>query len=114
MEEIFKITDRISVLRDGQYRGTLVTTETNEDEITQLMIGRKLDLSRNVSHHELGDVALEVRNLSCGSLFRNISFEVRRGEVVGFLRPGGSRPDRNRRNALRPSRAKRRADPSRR
>ncbi|MCX2721018.1 sugar ABC transporter ATP-binding protein [Roseibium salinum] len=84
MEEIFKITDRISVLRDGQYRGTLVTTETNEDEITQLMIGRKLDLSRNVSHHELGDVALEVRNLSCGSLFRNISFEVRRGEVVGF------------------------------
>jgi len=84
MEEIFKITDRISVLRDGQYRGTLTTSETNEDEITQLMIGRKLDLSRNVSHHDLGDVALEVRNLSCGALFKDISFEVRRGEVVGF------------------------------
>ncbi|GAB4524818.1 MAG: sugar ABC transporter ATP-binding protein [Roseibium sp.] len=84
MEEIFRITDRISVLRDGQYRGTLTTAETNEDEITQLMIGRKLDLSRNASHHEIGDVALEVRDLSCGKLFRNVSFEVRRGEVVGF------------------------------
>jgi len=84
MEEIFKITDRISVLRDGQYRGTLTTAETNEDEVTQLMIGRKLDLSRNKSHHEIGDVALEVRDLSCGELFRNVSFEVRRGEVVGF------------------------------
>lgn len=84
MEEIFKITDRISVLRDGQYRGTLTTVETNEDEVTQLMIGRKLDLSRNVAHHQLGDIAIEVRNLSCGDLFHDISFEVRRGEVVGF------------------------------
>jgi len=84
MEEIFKITDRISVLRDGQYRGTLTTAETTEDEVTQMMIGRKLDLSRNVSGHALGDVALEVRGLSCGHLFEDVSFEVRRGEVVGF------------------------------
>jgi ribose transport system ATP-binding protein len=84
MEEIFKITDRISVLRDGQYRGTLVTDETNEDEVTQLMIGRSLDLSRNTSHHQLGDVALEVRGLSCGKLFKDVSFAVRRGEVLGF------------------------------
>ncbi|MGC9368208.1 MAG: sugar ABC transporter ATP-binding protein [Paracoccaceae bacterium] len=84
MEEIFKITDRISVLRDGQYRGTLTTAETSEDEVTQMMIGRKLDLSRNVSRHALGDVALEVRGLSCGHLFQDVSFEVRRGEVVGF------------------------------
>lgn len=84
MEEIFKITDRISVLRDGQYRGTLNTAETNEEDVTQLMIGRKLDLTRNVRHHELGNVALEVRNLSCGDLYRDVNFEVRRGEVVGF------------------------------
>ncbi|MDU8944154.1 sugar ABC transporter ATP-binding protein [Ovoidimarina sediminis] len=84
MEEIFRITDRISVLRDGQYRGTLNTAETNEDEITQLMIGRSLDLSRNASRHELGGVALEVRGLSCGDLYRDVNFEVRRGEVVGF------------------------------
>jgi ABC-type sugar transport system ATPase subunit len=84
MEEIFKITDRISVLRDGQYRGTLDTAATNDDEVTQLMIGRSLDLSRNEQHAELGDVALEVRGLSCGSLYEDVSFQVRRGEVVGF------------------------------
>lgn len=84
MEEIFRITDRISVLRDGQYRGTLTTAETNEEEVTQLMIGRKLDLSRNETTHDMGDVALEVRNLSCGDLFEDVSFTVRRGEVVGF------------------------------
>ncbi len=84
MEEIFKITDRISVLRDGQYQGTVNTADSNEESVTQMMIGRKLDLSRNAAHHELGDVALEVRGLSCGKLYSNISFEVRRGEVVGF------------------------------
>lgn len=84
MEEIFKITDRISVLRDGSYRGTLETRQTNEDEVTQLMIGRALDLSRSKVDHTLGDVALEVRGLSCGNLFKDVSFDVRRGEVLGF------------------------------
>ena len=51
MEEIFRITDRISILRDGQYQGTIETARTNEEAVTQMMIGRKLDLSRNVSHH---------------------------------------------------------------
>ncbi|TMM54743.1 sugar ABC transporter ATP-binding protein [Sulfitobacter sabulilitoris] len=84
MEEIFKMTDRISVLRDGSYRGTLITAQTDEDEVTQLMIGRALDLSRNVSHHDMGPVALEARGLSCGDLFRDVSFSVRQGEVLGF------------------------------
>ncbi|MEQ9039548.1 MAG: sugar ABC transporter ATP-binding protein [Silicimonas sp.] len=84
MEEIFKITDRITVLRDGQYRGTVETADTDEEAVTQMMIGRALDLSRNAAHHELGDVALEVRGLGCGDMYRDVSFEVRRGEVVGF------------------------------
>ncbi len=84
MEEIFKITDRISVLRDGQYRGTLRTPETDEKEVTKMMIGRDLDLSRQESTHELGAVALSVHNLSCGKLFKDVSFDVRYGEVVGF------------------------------
>ncbi|OAN81268.1 ribose ABC transporter ATP-binding protein [Jannaschia sp. EhC01] len=84
MEEIFKITDRISVLRDGEYRGTLATSQTNEDEVTQLMIGRSLDLSRNTAPVELGPVALRVEGLSCGSLFNDATFEVREGEVLGF------------------------------
>ena len=84
MEEIFKITDRVTVLRDGQYQGTVETTDSTEESVTQMMIGRTLDLTRNASHHELGDVALEVRGLSCGRLYQDVSFEVRRGEVVGF------------------------------
>ncbi len=84
MEEIFRISDRISVLRDGGYRGTVATAETNEDEVTRLMIGRSLSYERNVEHVELGDVVLEVSGLSCGHLFEDVSFEVRRGEVVGF------------------------------
>ena len=84
MEEIFKITHRVSVLRDGSHRGTLDTASTSEEEVTQLMIGRKLDLSRHVRDHEFGDIALEVKDLSCGSLYNNVSFSVRRGEVVGF------------------------------
>ncbi|WP_295315909.1 sugar ABC transporter ATP-binding protein [Roseobacter sp.] len=84
MEEIFKITDRISVLRDGQYQGTVNTADTDEEKVTQMMIGRKLDLSRNAAHHELGKVALEVRGLTCGGMYEDISFQIRRGEVVGF------------------------------
>ena len=84
MEEIFDISDRISVLRDGAYRGTLNTAQTNDDEITQLMIGRSLDLSRKVEHTEPGELVLEVRNLSCGNLFQDVSFQVRAGEVLGF------------------------------
>ncbi len=84
MEEIFKISDRISVLRDGSYRGTLNTAETNEDEVTQLMIGRSLDLTHKIVPGKLGNVALEVRGLSCGNLYKNVNFEVRSGEVVGF------------------------------
>ncbi|MFQ3185928.1 MAG: ABC-type sugar transport system ATPase subunit [Marinomonas primoryensis] len=84
MEEIFKITDRISVLRDGQYQGSVATKDTDEEGVTQMMIGRKLDLTRKESHHELGKVALEVRNLSSGKAFSDVSFQVRSGEVVGF------------------------------
>lgn len=84
MEEIFRISHRVSVLRDGSHRGTLDTATTSEEEVTQLMIGRKLDLTRHVREHEYGNIALEVKELSCGSLYENVSFAVRSGEVVGF------------------------------
>jgi ABC-type sugar transport system ATPase subunit len=84
MEEIFKHhrphqrAARRPVSRHAE------TAKTTEEDITQLMIGRKLDLTRHASDHELGDVALEVKGLSCGSLYKDISFRVRAGEVVGF------------------------------
>ncbi|WP_372892227.1 sugar ABC transporter ATP-binding protein [Rhodosalinus sp.] len=84
MEEIFRMTDRISVLRDGSYRGTVETAATDEDEITRMMIGRSLDLSRNRDPMEVGPVALRAEGLSCGHLFQEASFEVHEGEVLGF------------------------------
>lgn len=84
MDEIFTLSDRITVLRDGAYRGTLTTADTTEDEVTRLMIGRSLDLSRDTATPTIGKVVLEVRNLTCAPLFQNVSFSVRAGEVVGF------------------------------
>jgi len=84
MDEIFTISHKISVLRDGSYRGSLVTADTNEDEVTQLMIGRSLDLTHEIIAGKLGKVALEVQGLSCGNLFHDVSFKVHSGEVVGF------------------------------
>ncbi len=84
MEEIFRISDRISVLRDGGFRGTLMTAETDEDEVTRLMIGRSLDLGHGPEPIEAGETVLEVEGLACGDLFEDVSFTVREGEVVGF------------------------------
>lgn len=84
MDEIFTLSDRITVLRDGSYRGTVNTAETNEDEITRMMIGRSLDHSRNESSAEFGDNALEVRKLTSDGLFEDINFSIRKGEVVGM------------------------------
>ncbi|TMV89302.1 sugar ABC transporter ATP-binding protein [Thioclava sp. BHET1] len=84
MDEIFTLADRISVLRDGGYRGTLIKSETNEDEVIQLMIGRALDLTRRRAAAKTGKVALQVEGLSCGKLFENVGFELREGEVLGF------------------------------
>jgi ribose transport system ATP-binding protein len=84
MEEIFKIADRISVLRDGEYRGTLKASETDHDELTKMMIGRSLEHTRPESSAAAEKITLEVKNLSCGNLFKDVSFKVHAGEVVGF------------------------------
>ncbi|TVP71829.1 MAG: sugar ABC transporter ATP-binding protein [Rhodobacteraceae bacterium] len=84
MDEIFTLSDRITVLRDGAYRGTLITADTTEDDVTRLMIGRSLDLSRDEEPPSFGKTMLEVRNLTCPGLFEDVSFTVRTGEVVGF------------------------------
>ena len=110
MEEIFKMTDRISVLRDGSYRGTLTTADTNEDEVTNMMIGRSLDLSRNHAQVKLGDVALQVEGLSCHGSVPGCQFRGPRGRGAGLLRACRRRADGNRGNAVRPAHALGRQD----
>lgn len=84
MEEIFQICDEITVLRDGEWIGSKQAAELDNDKLVQMMVGRELKELFAKSYAEAGDVALEVRNLSCRGSFEDISFQVRRGEVVGF------------------------------
>src|SRR5450631_3463032 len=69
MDELKQISDRVTVLRDGEYVATVVTQTTSVEAIISMMVGRTLtDVSRSESPETRGDVALEVRNLNCGPL----------------------------------------------
>lgn len=84
MDEIFDITDRITVLRDGQVQGTVNTADTNLNHVTRMMIGRTLDTYFVKAKAEFGAEVLRVEGLSKQGLFRNVSFSVREGEVLGL------------------------------
>ena len=86
MEEVFDLSDRVTVLRDGKLVTVLEKDEISPAEIIRLMIGRAL--SEDESHHRMvkkdGDFVLEVDRLSSAGKLKDISFKVRRGEVLGF------------------------------
>jgi ribose transport system ATP-binding protein len=83
LEEVFLISDRVSVLRDGCYIATENTRDTNRQELINLMVGRELTESYPQRKNPPGEVALEIKNLS-GNGDRNISFSVRKGEILGI------------------------------
>lgn len=83
MEEIFEIGDRVTVMRDGQYVGTVAIGETTMDELVSMMVGRQIrDLYGN-KKRDLGKVALETVGLT-GLRFRNVSIKIHEGEIVGL------------------------------
>jgi len=83
MEEIFRLCDRVTVLRDGRYVATKPVAETNMRDLIGMMIGRDIsDLFRKAPA-PIGDTLLEVNGLSKHGLLRDITFSVRRGEIVG-------------------------------
>ena len=85
MPEIERITDRVSVLRDGQYIGTVTTDETPMREIISMMVGREISSeARPRTTVDSDEVVLRVTDLSTKKLLHDISFDVRRGEVLGF------------------------------
>ena len=86
MEELFRISDRVTVIRDGHYVGTKKTSETNPNELVAMMVGRDLEsfYARDYCDMEKAEVALSVKNLSNDKNFRDVSFEVHRGEILGF------------------------------
>ncbi|MBV9672438.1 MAG: sugar ABC transporter ATP-binding protein [Verrucomicrobia bacterium] len=82
MDEVFKITDEVTVFRDGQYICTEATTEMNHNILIERMVGRTLTDMFHKETTDAGPVLLDVQNLS-GKGFRNVSFQVRRGEILG-------------------------------
>ncbi|MEA4854498.1 MAG: sugar ABC transporter ATP-binding protein [Christensenella sp.] len=84
MEEIFKIGDNISVMRDGEYVGQWPISETDEQSLIKNMVGRTITNMFPKEKVPIGDVVLEVKNLSRKGEFNNVSFSVRRGEILGF------------------------------
>ncbi|SFH54902.1 sugar ABC transporter ATP-binding protein [Pisciglobus halotolerans] len=84
MEEIFRISDRITVMRDGVSVATKNTKETHNDEIVRMMVGRDLEDYYPEKHAEIGEVVFEAKQLGQEKVFKNISFQVKAGEIVGF------------------------------
>ncbi|ASN06673.1 sugar ABC transporter ATP-binding protein [Virgibacillus necropolis] len=83
MEEIFTICDRITVLRDGQYVGTKIISETSFEAIVKMMVGRELGERFPTRTGNIGDIIFEVKDLKRKGIFQNINFNVRKGEILG-------------------------------
>lgn len=82
MDEIFDLSDRVTVLRDGRFIASRQTAETNRDELIALMVGRTLSETYPPKSHAMGEVALELKELA-GNGNQPISFALRKGEIVG-------------------------------
>jgi len=84
LSEIFAITNRVCVMRDGGYVGTVITQESSQAELVQMMVGRELSSYYVRSFNEPGEVVLEARNINSGSRVIDCSFQVRKKEILGF------------------------------
>ena len=84
LDEIDAIADRVTILRDGAHVSTLPMTEVDREQMIALMVGRSLDKEFPSRESNPGDVRLSVRNLNRGSWVRNVSFDLRAGEIVGL------------------------------
>nr|WP_174616412.1 sugar ABC transporter ATP-binding protein [Virgibacillus ihumii] len=83
MEEIFHICDRITVLRDGQYIGTESIGDTSFEQIVKMMVGRELGQRFPEKLNTPGDAVLEIKDFQRKGLFSNVSFSVKKGEILG-------------------------------
>lgn len=89
MDEVFQITERVTVLRDGQYVTTINTADTNRQQLVNLMVGRELNENFPTRKTPVGEVILEAKKLT-GNSVENISFRLHRGEILGFAGLVGS------------------------
>ncbi|MBR0466580.1 MAG: ABC transporter ATP-binding protein [Clostridia bacterium] len=95
LHEVLSLSDKVAVLRKGEYIGTVNTAETSESELTEMMVGKKISLNINRTEPKDPTNRLEVKNLNCVSaegikLLDNISFTARSGEILGIAGIAGS------------------------
>lgn len=90
LEEIFELTDRITVLKDGTYVETVNTNDVDEDRLIELMVGRSIEDMYGIHKPVIGKTVLEVEKFSKKGVFDNINFEVKRGEIFGMFGLVGS------------------------
>ena len=86
MDEINRISDRVTVMRDGEYVGTVNTVDVTKDDIVKMMVGRVIMSGQKEASTVPADapVVLEVKNLNAGKMVKNVSFNLRKGEILGF------------------------------
>lgn len=85
MDEIKQICDRVTVMRDGRTIGTVNAQEVSVDQIVSMMVGREIYATAQPAPNEgASEVVLEVRSLSRGRAFQDVSFSLRKGEILGF------------------------------
>ncbi|RCW49802.1 sugar ABC transporter ATP-binding protein [Halanaerobium sp. ST460_2HS_T2] len=90
MEEIFEITDKVTVLRNGGYVGSKVTEETNHDELVKMMAGTEVEKRFFKEKYSLEEKLFEVKNLNGEKILKDISFDVKKGEILGVAGLMGS------------------------
>lgn len=89
LNEVFALADRVQVMRDGQRVEVLDIDKTNTKELVELMVGRTIDDMYPKEETEIGEVVLKVEGLTCG-IAKDVSFEARKGEIVGLFGLEGS------------------------
>jgi inositol transport system ATP-binding protein len=90
MSELFEIADEVSVFRDGKYIATKPSSELTRDDIIRMMVGRDISQMFPKLTVPIGDVVLSVKNLSLTGIFKDVSFDVRAGEILGIAGLVGS------------------------
>jgi inositol transport system ATP-binding protein len=90
MNELFEIADEFSVFRDGKYIGTHASTDVTRDDIIRMMVGREITQMFPKEEVPIGEVVLSVKDLCLNRVFRDVSFEVRAGEILGVAGLVGS------------------------
>ena len=84
MDEIFQIADDITIIRDGQYVDSNVAAAYDENKLISLMVGRTISNIFPKEHAEIGETVLELKNVTRYGVFKDVSFSVRKGEILGL------------------------------